>query len=119
MKMPELWELIALFESEPKLMFDNGSEVPWFYNTLLFSLERENSKLNIFISPANCSISFELTVCGSRVLDISLQNVHEIRIQKEKGNEILFIDFADEDNIEEFYIQTRPYLFIKCSKCRY
>lgn len=34
--IPELWELIALFEMEPVYVYGEEKEIPWFYNTINF-----------------------------------------------------------------------------------
>lgn len=36
MKTPELWELISVFECEPKYIYGENRRIPWFYNTLEF-----------------------------------------------------------------------------------
>jgi hypothetical protein len=41
---PEEWELLSLFESEPKVL-DQG--VPWQYNTLTFDTQRGDEQCSV------------------------------------------------------------------------
>lgn len=43
---PDEWELIGLFECEPKLSDD---DIPWAYNTLLFETTRGRDRLRCLI----------------------------------------------------------------------
>lgn len=56
---PEDYELISIFESEPKLL---DEDIPWFYNTLFFRLQRNDDILSCIFSPAYRSISIELSI---------------------------------------------------------
>jgi hypothetical protein len=57
MQLPKQWELIGLFESEPVLTDPN---LPWVYNGLTFSVEREGEAIEVEISPSYGQLAVEL-----------------------------------------------------------
>ena len=58
MKVPEWWELVSLFESEPKYVYEEDKNIPWFYNTIEFELARGRDKVTFTISPSYGTIDF-------------------------------------------------------------
>ncbi len=67
---PKDYELVELFESEPKI-FDE--EVLWYYNN--FSLKRNDVTLVCFLQPAYKTLSLYLKVNNSSIYDLSFENV--------------------------------------------
>ena len=118
-KIPELWELIALFEAEPVDVYEEEIEIPWYYRTINFKLIRGNETLDCTISPANRIVDIWVDTNGRRLLQINLENVQEMKIEKTHDKEILHIVFSEDDVIEKFFIETKPYIYVYCSKAHY
>lgn len=116
--IPELWELIALFEMEPVYVYGEEKEIPWFYNTINFKLNRGNETLDITISPANDIIDIQLFANNRKIIQFNLENIKEIKIEKLHNKEILHIIFYD-DAIGKFLIETKPQIYVYCSKARF
>lgn len=116
-EVPELWELIALFEMEPIYIFGE-EKLPWFYRTINFKLKRENETLDITISPAYSEIDIWILIEDRKIAQVNLQNVIGMRIEKLHNKEILHILFSDDDDIEKFFIETNPQICVYCSKTR-
>lgn len=117
-EIPELWELIALFEMDPVYVYGEEKEISWFYSTINFKLKRENETLDITISPANGIVDIWLFVNERKIIEINLENVVGMNIEKLHDKEILHILFSNDDTIEKFYIETSPYIYLYCSKGR-
>jgi len=114
--IPQLWELTALFESEPLFVYGEESEIPWFYSTINFKLRRDNQTLDITVSPANGIIDISIFTDNRKLLEMKLENVEELKIEKIKNKEILHIIFDNDDLVNKFFIETKPHIFLYCSK---
>lgn len=115
-EIPELWELIALFEMDPIYVYGEEEGIPWFYNTINFKLKRNNELLDITISPANGIIDIYVSVGNHKIMQVNLENVQGMKIEKLHNKEILYVLFSDDDMIEKFFIETKPQIFVYCSK---
>lgn len=102
---PEDHELVSLFESEPRVL-DN--EAPWYYNTLFFSLIRNNDHLECIIEPAYSRISFRLMIENRLIYDLHFDNIEGIELEKCKDKEFLKIIFNDEDSVKTLLLETKP-----------
>ena len=117
-EIPELWELIALFEMEPLYVYGEERNIPWFYSTINFKLKRNRETLDITVSPANGIIDIEVLIEDRKIMQFSLENVEGMKIEKFHNKEILHIIFPNDDVIEKFYIETNPQIYVYCSKAR-
>jgi hypothetical protein len=106
---PEDYELISIFETEPKLLDD---EIPWFYNTLIFKLQRNDDVLSFILSPAYRTISIGLTLSERKIYDLGFENVKGIHIEKNKEIEGLIIEMDDGSAFNTLFIQTKPSITI-------
>lgn len=106
---PEEYELISLFESEPELL---DRDIPWFYNTLRFNIQRESDHLSCTISPAYRSFSIELTINERKVYSLGFSHVEGLNIEKDKDVERLIVEMNDESAFVTLIIQTRPLIRI-------
>ncbi|MET1171164.1 hypothetical protein [Paenibacillus amylolyticus] len=102
---PEDHELVSLFESEPRVL-DN--EVPWYYNTLFFSLVRNNDHIECKIEPAYSTMSFRLMIENRLIYDLHFENIEGMEIEKCKDKEYLKIIFNDEDTVKTLLLETKP-----------
>lgn len=117
-EIPEIWELIALFEMEPIYVYGEEKNIPWFYSTINFNISRNGEGLDITISPANGIIDIWVLVGDRKVMKFNLEDVEGMRIEKLHNKEILHILFSADDAIETFYIETNPQIYVYCSKAR-
>lgn len=117
--VPELWELIALFETEPVYVYGEESEVPWFYSTINFSLRRDHETLDVSISPAVGVIEIWVFTGDRKLMQFNFDDVHGMKIEKLHNKEILHILFSDEGRVKQFYIETKPHIFVHCSRTQY
>ncbi|WP_419892080.1 hypothetical protein [Paenibacillus xylanexedens] len=106
---PKDYELVELFESEPKI-FDE--EVPWYYNNLFFSLKRNDVTLVCLLQPAHGTLSLHLKVNNSSIYDLSFENVVGMEIEKSNTKEILKIILNDEDTIKTLLLETKPNIYL-------
>ncbi|MFX3649339.1 MAG: hypothetical protein ACE3K2_07950 [Paenibacillus sp.] len=106
---PKDYELVELFESEPKI-FDE--EVPWYYNNLFFSLERNDVTLVCLLQPAYGTLSLHVKVNNSSIYDLSFENVVGMEIEKYNTKEILKIILNDEDTIKTLLLETKPNIYL-------
>lgn len=118
-EIPELWELTGLFEIEPVYVYGEEKEIPWFYSTINFKLKRGSETLDIIISPADGIIDFWVSTGDREIMQVNLENVEGIKIEKLHNKEILHILFSDNDMIKEFFIETKPQIFVYCNKPQY
>ncbi|MEJ8305321.1 hypothetical protein [Saccharibacillus sacchari] len=107
--LPEEYELISLFESEPQLM---DEDIPWFYNTLTFKLQRESDILSCTISPAYQSFSIDLTINERKIYSLGFKDVKGLTIEKDKDVERLIVEMNDESAFVTLIIQTNPQIRI-------
>lgn len=114
--LPELWNLIELFEMEPVYVYGEENKIPWYYSTLNFKLIRNNKTLDITISPAYGIIDIWLSIENIKIIDMNLEDVDGMKIEKSHGKEILHIIFSTEDTIQKLIIETKPNIYIYLSK---
>lgn len=102
--LPDLDELLWLFEVEPEVM---DPDVPLPYNTLTYRTERDRDELVCIISPAYRDLEI-LWRCGDRELvHLSLTTVTGIRVVKEDGRECLVASVED-DAFPPLWVQLKP-----------
>jgi len=118
-EVPELWELTGLFEIGPTYVYGKEKEIPWFYSTVNFRLKRGSETLDIIISPAYGIIAFSVFTGDREIMQVNLENVEGMKIEKLHNKETLHIIFNDNDMIKEFFIETKPQIFVYCNKPQY
>jgi len=108
-EMPELWELIALFECEPVLA-DEG--VPLSYNMLNFTSTRGADELCCQISPGYGDVHFKWTRQSLKRIDLNLHSVHRLAVFLGSW-EGLEITFDDRRRMEMLRLQLKPEITIE------
>jgi len=101
---PEDFELISFFESEPKVL---DTDIPWFYNTLTFSLTKGNENLIVHISPAYGDLEIYLHQKGELKLNWRFYQVIELIIDRNKSSECLRI-ISEAENMAESLLFINP-----------
>ncbi|EYE87192.1 hypothetical protein Q428_14665 [Fervidicella metallireducens AeB] len=112
MKIPELWELISLFESEPKYAYKEDKHIPWFYNTLEFVLTRGNDIVHFIISPAEGIIDFKWYLNKRLLVHLKFESIEELKIEKTSSKEILHIVFSNDIGCEKILIELKPVVYL-------
>jgi hypothetical protein len=79
MKLPEPYELIGLFGSEPRLA-DDG--VPWVYNKLSFSALLGADEVEVEISPGYGHVSLAWRQGGKARVTLELNGVESIAVEE-------------------------------------
>ncbi|MEC2343739.1 hypothetical protein [Paenibacillus barengoltzii] len=108
--LPELYELEYLFECDAKII---ETEIPWYYSGATFSITRENLDIEFYIHPASSSGEVRLYVLKDKILNLSLENIKEVVITKNKDLEGLLVTFDDENYVEPLEIQTKPIIKVR------
>jgi hypothetical protein len=83
-----------------------------FIELLALSLQENLEKIDITISPSYGSIDIWVFAGDRRILNLSLENIYGLKIEKIHDKEILHILFNDSDSIETFYIETKPNIVV-------
>jgi hypothetical protein len=79
MKLPESYELVGLFGSEPRLA-DHG--VPWVYNRLTFSTSAGAEKVEVAISPSFGQVSLIWRQGDQTRVTLELNNVESLAVEE-------------------------------------
>ncbi len=100
------WELLSFFEVEPHRL---DLSVPWIYDDSIYFIEAENLSLSVAIQPAYKDIRIILKHHQQRLYEFQAMGVEDIRVFKEKGEEILEIIVSKHQHLR---IKIRPLIEI-------
>ncbi|MEO3947894.1 hypothetical protein [Gorillibacterium sp. CAU 1737] len=107
---PKEHELIGLFESEPRVL---DEATPWFYNSLFFTLIRDQDRLECSLEPAHGVLSLTLKT-GDRILyELTFENIIGMEIERGTGKEQATFLFSDEDTMKTLLLETRPAICLR------
>jgi hypothetical protein len=110
MELPQPWELISFFESEPTLL-DQGAGWGWAYNRLTFSVEREGDTLKVELEPNDYQLRLEWTRAdGTTRLRLSLDGVKRLAVDEHGGREVLVASFADDPLLHDLRLRLSPHI---------
>jgi hypothetical protein len=105
-RCPELFELEAFFEVPATFAY--GNENGWYYDQVCFSQHSHGESVVCQIEPVENTLSIFHTVNGATHLDISLQYVRSLDLEKSAGTELL-IGHVHEGGIDQlFKISLKP-----------
>jgi len=90
---PEVWELLALFESEPTI---SDRDVPWFYNCLTFETKRGSDHVRCEIEPGYGILNINWWHSGKEKLTLELHWVDGLRVVTGGGIDYLVATFRDQ-----------------------
>lgn len=109
-KIPQLQELIAVFESQPEYAYDfTGSD--WYFNRVGFVLIRDNGELFFIMEAASGNFQFIHVQDGLKVSRLDLKMVEEFAIKFVNGTEFIYLTYGAE-RIKTAKIITKPYIEI-------
>ncbi|RUT28040.1 hypothetical protein EJP77_18670 [Paenibacillus zeisoli] len=108
---PKLYEFEYLFECDAKI---GEPDIPWFYSGATFSIRRDEFEIEFSLVPeiSNGEIKL-LHKSGFQIVTLTLENIKDIRIYRDKVKEGLLITFNEENFVEPLEIQTRPNIRLK------
>lgn len=89
---PEEWELLSLFESEPKV---SDRDVPRFYNRLIYETTRDRDRVRCEIEPAYDTLKITWWHAGQEKLKLELHWVLGLRVVTGRGIDYLIASFRD------------------------
>ncbi len=101
---PDEWELLSLFEAEPRL---HDPDIPWVYNTLSFETARGSDRILCVIEPGYERLDFQWWHNQGRHLALKLHRVSGLRVVTGGGSEYLVATFRD-DNLSQLRLQLKP-----------
>ena len=105
MEIPELVDLIWLFEDEPK---SEDPDLSWPEGLQSFRLCRGDREVLFSVDPLAGDAYISLYVAGQEMAHLGrLRRVETLRITKKDGYEGLVLNFAG-DSFEPLRLQTRP-----------
>lgn len=106
---PQEYEIMELFETEPTKL---DEEVSFFYNNNTYKLCRPNGNLYFEIEPGSHWTRIAWKQEGDLVIDLILEKVKGIEIEKRSGKEFLKVYFDEEQGLRTLVIKTKPEISI-------
>ncbi|NYD24949.1 hypothetical protein [Kineococcus aurantiacus] len=107
--MPALEDLVWLFESEPTYPF-GMEDAPWPYVCVRFTLTRGAARVELEVEPASELVKLSLTSAGAELVDVELQSVQSLVVEKRAGRELLGVVFDERVPLGGLWLQTKPAL---------
>lgn len=110
MLIPEDYELLSLFECEPKMLDDNNN-IPFYYNEATYNFSSCKEKFHIVLSPA-CN-EFYLSVSdldtNKQILSLTLNRVDKLEILSDKKDHSkIGLTVQHQDYIQFIEIEFKP-----------
>ncbi|MBP2000941.1 hypothetical protein J2Z69_001984 [Paenibacillus shirakamiensis] len=102
---PEEFEFVDFFEQEPCTL---DSEVPFYYNRHTYQLERENGTLHFELEPSYSWVRCQWHQGDIVLIDLTLEEVRGIRLEKRAQREYIHILFANESLMKPLIVKTKP-----------
>jgi hypothetical protein len=112
LSLPEEFELISFFESEPKLA---DPKIPWVYNNLKFETQRGSDRLLCEIEPAYGEMKIHWERDGVMLANLELNNLSALTVHIAKGNEYMIVDGIGDDPATLLKLRTKPFICIEFS----
>lgn len=110
LSLPEAYELVGFFESEPKLA-DPG--VPWCYNHLSFSLKRDQDHVACELEPATGEIDITWHQAGRLRSSIKLNNLTGLAIHVAKDDEHMIAAGSGASANMLLKLRLKPYVSVE------
>ena len=101
---PEEWELLSLFECEPKL---EEGDIPWAYDRLTFDSTRGSNRILCLIEPIYERLDFTWWHNQTKHLELKLRWVQGITISSGGGIDCMVATFRD-SFLEPLRLQLKP-----------
>lgn len=89
MKIPEEYELMSVFESDPQYT-DDIKQVPFYYNTAKYILENKNAQVcHIELDPAGGEMKIIITQDGKDICYFDFKNIESLTILDQKNSRFM------------------------------
>ena len=111
-QIPELHELVSLFESEPVLL---DRDQPWFYNSLRWELRRGAQQISVEMEPSDGQISVVLSEAGRELLVLRV-TATGFSIDSRDQSEWLVLHMPERTGLGDIRVRTRPDLHVVCAE---
>lgn len=110
MELPEPWQLISFFESEPVLL---DPDQPWFYNRVTFTLERDGEVIEAGIEPSYRLFALEWKAPdGATRLRLDLNGVDRLAVEEDQVRAVLTASFPESSPLYDLRLQVRPHVSV-------
>src|SRR5262245_54094749 len=106
---PDDHELLAFFGTEPKVLDPN---VPWFYNTLEFEVEREGIAVRCRLAPAYGQIEVRLLSGATELVRLDIRSFKTLRLYTTSQWEVLIAIFDRGQEEETFGLMLKPRVWV-------
>ncbi|NDU72363.1 hypothetical protein GWI34_06950 [Actinomadura sp. DSM 109109] len=105
MEMPDLADLIWLFEDEPS---PESDDMPWPVGLQSFRLRRGTREVLFSLDPTSGEAYLRLYEAGEETLSIGrLRKLENLTVEKRDEHEGLILHFASDD-LDPLHLQTSP-----------
>ena len=109
MPIPDSFELISFFETEPVVDFpDDG----WEYNHLTFVVIQGNERLVCEMEPAELIFNLKWYDGETERFNLNLGTADGLAIEKTAGRELLRVTFSDNTGVLMLQLKPRIHIFI-------
>lgn len=109
MELPERWELVSFFETEPTL---TDPQLPWVYQ-LTFSVEREGKAIEAEISPGYGQLAVEWKRADVTTrLRLDLNGVERLAVDEHGERAALVASFVDDSPLHDLRLQLSPHVSV-------
>lgn len=102
-------ELLAFFGAEPTVL---DPDVPWFYNTLEFEIERQGFLVQCRLAPAYGDIGVRLQLGGMELVRLHLRSFKALSLIMKAEGEILVATFDRGQGEETFSLMLKPHVWV-------
>jgi hypothetical protein len=116
--VPSYEDLIWLFEAEPAYRYaDDEREAGyvfdwrelWPYTSVTFQTTRAGYDIEMDIEPGYEVVRLRLrTAAGTDLLDLNLQGVRAVRVERLHDRELLGLDFPDSSPASTLWLRLKP-----------
>ena len=112
MIFPEAYELLWLFESEPKLL-DNSQDFPLYYNSITYHIQRFVYEIYCTFQPTHGDMDLTILQKGETIIDFHVTRIISVEVMKENDKEFLVVTFDEDTKMKPLSLYLKP--FVKLS----
>jgi hypothetical protein len=109
-QFPDLHQLISFFEVEPDM---TDTDVPYFYNKLIFQNSFGDDNIRVEIEPAFEQIQFSWIKKNITMISLHLEKIESLFIQNERNTETFIAIFQDKNGLQNFELLLRPHIQVR------
>ncbi|MER7281153.1 hypothetical protein ABT369_42635 [Dactylosporangium sp. NPDC000244] len=104
--LPSYEDLVWLFEAEP---VRHPAGEPWPYTSVTFRTTRAGYDIEMDIEPGYQAVRLRVhTVAGHKLIDLDLEGVLSVGIERIEDRESLRVEFPDDSPASTLWFQMKP-----------